>query len=232
MSTKNEIIGGALYIVSTPIGNRDDMTFRGISVLKSSNIILCEDTRHSGRLLKYFDISTRLLSYHDHNALSRLPFIIEKLIEGSIVSLITDAGTPGISDPAYRIIRSAIDNGIPVFPVPGASAVLSALTVSGLPLDRFVFEGFLPVKSGQRRSRLEMLSIEPRTIVLYVSPHKLIKTLIDILEVMGDRDISLSRELTKLHEETIRGSISSVLDAISGRTIKGECTLVIKGYTQ
>jgi len=232
MSTKNKFIGGVLYIVSTPIGNRDDMTLRGISVLKSSDLILCEDTRHSGRLLKFFDISVRLLSYHDHNAVSRLPLIIDKLIGGSIVSLITDAGTPGISDPAYRVIRSAIDNGIPVIPVPGASAVLSALTVSGLPLDRFVFEGFLPVKSGQRLSRLEMLCSEPRTIVLYVSPHKLIKTLFDILEVMGDREISLSRELTKLHEETVRGTVSSVLDALSGRTVKGECTLVIRGYTK
>lgn len=220
---------GVLYIVSTPIGNLDDMTFRGLSVLKSSDIILCEDTRHSGRLLKHFDISARLLSYHDHNALSRIPLVVEKLAGGCIVSLITDAGTPGVSDPAYRVIRAAIDEHIPVVPVPGASAVLSALVVSGLPLDRFVFEGFLPVKSGQRRNRLEFLSSEPRTIVLYISPYKIIKTLTEIFDILGDREISLSRELTKLHEETIRGTVSSVLDTLSGRTVKGECTLVIKG---
>ena len=218
-----------LLIVPTPIGNLEDITLRAISTLKSVDLILAEDTRTSGKLLKHFEISTSMQSYHMHNEHKILDRIIEKLKSGFEIALISDAGTPAISDPGFLLIRACVAEQIPVECLPGATAFVPALVNSGLPNDRFIFEGFLPIKKG-RQTRLKLLAEEERTIVLYESPHKLNKTLEQICLFFGkDRQISISRELTKLFEETRRGTAKELLDHYSKAAVKGEIVIVISG---
>jgi 16S rRNA (cytidine1402-2'-O)-methyltransferase len=222
---------GALYIVSTPIGNLDDISRRALAVLQGVDLVAAEDTRKSKFLLDHFSIKKPLLSYHGYNERRRAPELIRKLKDGFSVAVVTDAGTPGISDPAAVVIREAIGEGIPVIPIPGASALLAALVVSGLPTERFVFEGFLPVKKG-RRTRLEQLNQEDRTIVLYESPHRIVRTLEDVLSVLGERRIALVRELTKKFEEVQRGMLSHILATVRQKAVRGEYVLVIEGKTR
>jgi 16S rRNA (cytidine1402-2'-O)-methyltransferase len=218
-----------LLIVPTPIGNLEDITLRAISTLKSVDLILAEDTRTSGKLLKHFEISTPMQSYHMHNEHKILDRIIEKLKSGFEIALISDAGTPAISDPGFLLTRACVAEQIPVECLPGATAFVPALVNSGLPNDRFIFEGFLPIKKG-RQTRLKLLAEEERTIVLYESPHKLHKTLEQICLFFGkDRQISISRELTKLFEETRRGTAKELLDHYIKAAVKGEIVIVISG---
>ncbi len=220
--------GSTLYVVSTPIGNLEDISQRALRVLGEVDIIAAEDTRTSGILLKHFSIRKPLVSYHSYNEGKRVDSLIAELQAGKAIAVITDAGTPGISDPAYSLIRSAIGQGFPVVPLPGATAFVPALVMSGLPMDRFVFEGFLPVKKG-RRGRIEALAAEGRTIVLYESPHRIVRTVQDLLTHLGDRPAALAREITKAFEETLRGTLSEILTQITGRTIKGEIVLIVGG---
>ena len=218
-----------LFIVPTPIGNLQDMTFRAINVLKSVDLILAEDTRVSGKLLKHFEINTKMQSYHMHNEHKILKSIVDKLKSGLEIALISDAGTPAISDPGFLLTRACVDEGIAIECLPGATAFVPALVNSGLPNDRFVFEGFLPIKKG-RQTRLKLLAQETRTIVIYVSPHKLNKTLEEIVMYLGpDRQISVSRELSKIYEETLRGTAQSILEHYNSKQVKGELVLIISG---
>ncbi len=220
---------GKLYIVPTPIGNLKDITFRAIEVLKEVDLILAEDTRTSGKLLKHFEISTPTQSHHMHNEHKTIKAIVNRLIGGEIIALISDAGTPAISDPGFLLTRTCIENNIEVECLPGATAFVPALVNSGLPNDRFVFEGFLPVKKG-RQTRLKMLAEESRTMVFYESPHKLVKTLTNFCEYFGeDRALSVSRELTKLYEETVRGTTKEVLAHYTEKPPKGEIVIVVAG---
>ncbi len=219
---------GILYIVSTPIGNLDDITHRAVKVLSSVDLIAAEDTRKTKILLDHYRISKPMLSYFDHNERFRSAQLIEKLLAGQSVALVTDAGTPGISDPAYRVVRDSIDRGITVVPIPGASALLAALVVSGLPMNNFVFEGFLPLKKG-RKSKIESLKSETRTIVLYESPYRIVKTLKELRDHFGDRDVVVAREITKKFETIVRGRLSDVLLKISSDTPKGEFVIVLQG---
>jgi 16S rRNA (cytidine1402-2'-O)-methyltransferase len=223
---------GTLYIVSTPIGNREDITLRGLRILKEVDLIAAEDTRHTGLLLRHFGIQTPLTSYFEGNELRKKEFILSKLTQGERVALVSDAGTPGISDPGFRLIRTAIEHEIPIVPVPGASAVIAALSVSGLPTDAFVFRGFLPHKTKKRRDLLEELADVRETLIFYESPHRISETLRDIYEVLGDRKIVLTRELTKIYEEVLRGKVSEIQLQIGERKLKGEITLVISGKTR
>jgi 16S rRNA (cytidine1402-2'-O)-methyltransferase len=221
-----------LFIVPTPIGNLEDMTMRAISTLKSVDLILAEDTRTSGKLLKHFQITTPMQSYHMHNEHKMLDRIIDKLNAGLEIALISDAGTPAISDPGFLLTRACVAQQIPIECLPGATAFVPALINSGLPNDRFIFEGFLPIKKG-RQTRLKLLAEEKRTIVLYESPHKLNKTLEQICLFFGeDRQISISRELTKLFEETRRGTAKSLLEHYTETPAKGEIVIVISGNSE
>ncbi|PKK83489.1 MAG: 16S rRNA (cytidine(1402)-2'-O)-methyltransferase [candidate division Zixibacteria bacterium HGW-Zixibacteria-1] len=220
---------GVLFLVPTPIGNMGDITPRALECLEQSEMIACEDTRLSGRLLSHFGIRKKLISYHDFNEQRRLPQLLEVLNSGGNISVITDAGSPGLSDPAFRIIRAAIENNIRISPLPGANALIPALTGSGLPLDRFFFEGFLPNKGAARRNRLEKLKELEHTLVFYESPHRIEKTVADALEILGDRQACLARELSKIYEEFIRGSLSEILETAGSRKLKGEMVLVIEG---
>jgi 16S rRNA (cytidine1402-2'-O)-methyltransferase len=218
-----------LYIVPTPIGNLKDITFRAVEVLKEADLILAEDTRTSGKLLKHFEILTHMQSHHMHNEHKTVDTIIEKLKNGTTIALISDAGTPAISDPGFLLTRACIENNIEIECLPGATAFVPALVNSGLPNDKFVFEGFLPVKKG-RQTRLLLLAEETRTIIFYESPHKLIKTLGHFCEYFGeDRSVSVSRELTKLYEETIRGTAKEVLEYYTNKPPKGEIVIVVGG---
>lgn len=218
-----------LYLVPTPIGNLDDITFRAIKVLKEVDLILAEDTRTSGKLLKHFDISTHMQSHHMHNEHKTINGLVQNLKNGKTIALISDAGTPAISDPGFLLTRACIENNIEVECLPGATAFVPALINSGLPNDKFVFEGFLPVKKG-RQSRLKILAEETRTMIFYESPHKLIKTLTNFIEYFGeDRQVSVSRELTKLYEETIRGTAIEVLDHYTKKPPKGEIAICVAG---
>ncbi|MCD2258374.1 16S rRNA (cytidine(1402)-2'-O)-methyltransferase [Psychroserpens luteolus] len=218
-----------LYIVPTPIGNLKDMTFRAIEVLNDVDLILAEDTRTSGKLLKHFEIGTPMQSHHMHNEHKMVDQLVQKLKSGMSIALISDAGTPAISDPGFLLTRACIENNIEVDCLPGATAFVPALVNSGLPNDKFVFEGFLPVKKG-RQTRLKLLAEETRTMVFYESPHKLIKTLTNFCEYFGDdRLVSVSRELTKLYEETIRGSAKEVLEHYTNKPPKGEIVIIVGG---
>ena len=218
-----------LYVVPTPIGNLKDMTLRAIEVLKEVDLILAEDTRNSGKLLKHFDIDTPMQSHHMHNEHKQIQALRSKLKSGTTMALISDAGTPAISDPGFLLTRACIEDDIPVECLPGATAFLPALVNSGLPNDKFVFEGFLPVKKG-RQTRLKFLCEEKRTMVFYESPHKLIKTLNDFCEYFGeDRPISVARELTKMYEETIRGTVKDVLSHFMNMAPKGEFVIIVGG---
>ncbi|SFS39210.1 16S rRNA (cytidine(1402)-2'-O)-methyltransferase [Lutibacter maritimus] len=218
-----------LYLVPTPIGNLEDMTFRAIRVLKEVDLILAEDTRTSGKLLKHFEISTHMHSHHMHNEHKTVANIVQRIKNGEAIALISDAGTPAISDPGFLLTRACLENDIDIECLPGATAFVPALVNSGLPNDKFVFEGFLPVKKG-RQTRLTFLAEETRTMIFYESPHKLVKTLTNFVEYFGeDRPISVSRELTKLYEETVRGSVTEVLAHFTKKDPKGEFVVVVAG---
>jgi 16S rRNA (cytidine1402-2'-O)-methyltransferase len=220
---------GKLFLVPTPIGNLEDITLRAIRVLKEVDLILAEDTRTSGKLLQHLDIATPMQSHHMHNEHKRVDAIVKRLLGGESIALISDAGTPGISDPGFLLTRACIAQHIGVDCLPGATAFVPALVNSGLPNDKFVFEGFLPVKKG-RQTRLLLLAEDPRTLIIYESPHKLIKTLTQFLEYFGsERQLSVSRELTKMYEETIRGTVAEVLEHFSQKPPKGEIVIVVGG---
>ncbi|HAX77062.1 MAG TPA: 16S rRNA (cytidine(1402)-2'-O)-methyltransferase [Cyanobacteria bacterium UBA11372] len=221
---------GVLYLVGTPIGNLEDMTFRAVRILQAVDLIAAEDTRHTGKLLHHFQIATPQISYHEHNQKGRIPELIEKLSQGKALALVTDAGMPGISDPGYELVKACIEYNIPVIPIPGVTAAITALSAAGLPTDRFVFEGFLPAKGQARKQRLEALTNESRSIILYEAPHRIGQTLSDLAAVLGEsRQIVLARELTKLHEEFWRGSIQDAIAHYTTREPQGEFTLVLAG---
>lgn len=222
-------MSGTLYIVSTPIGNLEDLTFRAHRTLKEVQIIAAEDTRHTQKLCSHYGIGTTLTSYHDFNKEEKTPILLEKILEGQSVALVSDAGTPLISDPGYYLLTRAIAKNIPIVPIPGPSAILTALAVSGLPTDAFRYEGFLPKKSGARARVLRSLAEEPRTIILFETPHRIKATLTEIREIFGTRHLVLARELTKTYEEIIRGSAEEILGKYQTKTPKGEMTLVIAG---
>ena len=221
---------GTLYVVGTPIGNLEDMTFRAVRILQSVDVIAAEDTRHTGKLLQHFQIKTPQLSYHQHNRNERLPELLSQLSQGKAIALVTDAGIPGISDPGYELVKACVEAGISVVPIPGATAGITALSAAGLPTDRFVFEGFLPASGQDREKRLESLPAESRTLVFYESPHRLRETLQDLRECLeANRPIVLARELTKMHEEFWRGTIEEAIAHYTQVEPKGEFTLVVAG---
>ena len=219
----------ALYLVGTPIGNLEDITLRALRVLKEVDLIACEDTRQTQKLLNHFTITTRTTSYHEHNEAAKSAELVKAIQEGGSVALVTDAGMPGISDPGYRLITLAIQQGVPVVPIPGASAFLMALVASGLSTDSFRFNGFLPAKRGERREALEAIKDSPRTQLFYEAPHRIVETLQDVAEICGaSRNVVVAREVTKLHEEFLRGCAAEVLEALKAReVVKGEITLLI-----
>jgi 16S rRNA (cytidine1402-2'-O)-methyltransferase len=225
---------GKLYLVGTPIGNLEDITLRAIRILQSVDLIAAEDTRRTGKLLQHLAISTPQISYNQHNHHSRIQELISRLQQGESLALVTDAGMPSISDPGVELVQAAIAQEITVIPIPGGTAVISALAASGLPTDRFIFEGFLPLKESDRASRLELFRSETKTIVLYEAPHRILKTLKDLATVVGDgREIVLARELTKIHEEFWRGTIGKAIDLYTNeRQPKGEYTLVLGGAAE
>ena len=222
---------GTLYIVATPIGNLEDITLRAIRMLREVDLIAAEDTRHSRNLLNKYEINTPLTSYHDHNKEEKAPILVANLLEGKKIALVSDAGTPGISDPGYFLIKLAIDQKIPIVPIPGATAAIAALSISGMPTDSFIFEGFLPSKHGARIKRLQTLAKDDRTIILYEAPHKILKAIEEMLEVLGDRRAVVIRELTKVHEEAVRGTLTEILKHLQTGTIKGEFTIVVCGFS-
>src|SRR5271155_1687277 len=228
-SDQNKIGGPSLYLVATPIGNLEDITLRALRVLKEVDLIACEDTRRTLKLLSHYGIQTRLVSYHEHNEMTKAAELVVDLEGGAKIALVTDAGMPGISDPGFRLIALAIRHHVPVVPIPGASAFLAALVASGLPTDSFRFSGFLPSKSGQRRKLLESVKDSPRTQVFYEAPHRLLETLADVVELLGnDRQVVVAREVTKLHEEFLRGRAREILEQFKSRGgVKGEITLLI-----
>ena len=218
-----------LYLVPTPIGNLDDMTFRALKVLKEVDLILAEDTRNSGKLLKHFEINTPMHSHHMHNEHKTVEGVVQQIKNGKTIALISDVGTPAISDPGFLLTRACVEAGIEVDCLPGATAFVPALVNSGFPNDKFVFEGFLPVKKG-RQTRLQLLAEETRTLIFYESPHKLVKTLGQFVEYFGsERPVSVSREITKLHEETIRGTVAEVLQHYETKPPRGEIVVVVAG---
>lgn len=219
---------GILYLVATPIGNLEDMSPRAIRILGEAILIAAEDTRHTGSLLKHFEISTQLTSYFEHNKLNKLDFILGKLAEGD-VALVSDAGTPAINDPGYELVKAALASGFDVQPVPGPSAPIAALTVSGLPTDSFLYLGYLPHKAGDRRKAIEQIADLRYTLIFLESPHRLLDALEDILSTLGDRRIAVARELTKMFEETWRGTVSGALEHFKSQAPRGEFTLVIEG---
>jgi len=221
--------GPALYLVGTPIGNLEDITLRALRVLKEVDLIACEDTRQTQKLLNHYAIATPTTSYHEHNEMTRSAELVKQMQEGASVALVTDAGMPGISDPGYRLISLAIRHRLPVVPVPGASAFLSALVASGLPTDSFRFSGFLPAKRGERRTVLESIKSSPRTQAFYEAPHRIVEAIEDVVEVLGqERHVVVAREVTKIHEEFLRGRASEVLASLKAReAVKGEITLLI-----
>lgn len=221
---------GTLYVVATPIGNLEDITLRALRILGEVDMIVAEDTRHTRKLLTHHGISRPLLSYHEHNKRKQAPHVLALLQEGQQIALVSDAGTPGISDPGYYLLQLLIEHDIAIVPIPGPTAVIAALSVAGLPTDRFVFEGFLPPKGGKRRRRLEALRDESRSIVIYESPYRLLRLLDEIATQLGaDRRVVVTRELTKRFEEVKRGTASGLCDMLQGRTIRGECAVVIAG---
>lgn len=221
---------GMLYVVGTPIGNLEDMTFRAVKILQAVDVIAAEDTRHTGKLLQHFQIKTPQVSYHEHNRNERLPDLLKQLDEGKAIALVTDAGMPGISDPGYELVKACIEAGIQVVPIPGATAGITALSASGLPTDRFVFEGFLPSSGQERQQRLELLQAESRTLIFYEAPHRVRATLQDLANCLGEtRNIVMARELTKLHEQFWRGSLRDAIAHYTQHEPKGEFTLIVAG---
>lgn len=229
-STKNTPGQGTLYVVATPIGNMNDITLRALNVLKQVDLIAAEDTRHTGKLLKYHYIKNRLISYHEHNEKERTPQLIERIGSGSSMALVSNAGTPTVSDPGYRLVKEAIGHNIKVIPIPGVSAAVTALSVSGLPTDSFIFVGFPARKKARRFQQLQELTHENRTLIFYESPGRILTFMKEIVNVMGNRYGVLCREITKLHEEFIRGRLSEIVHKLDVRpVVKGECTLLVSG---
>src|SRR5437660_2708137 len=228
-SDQNKIGGPSLYLVATPIGNLEDITLRALRVLNEVDLIACEDTRQTLKLLSHYGIQTRLVSYHEHNEMTKASELVVDLEGGARIALVTDAGMPGISDPGFRLITLAIRHHVPVIPIPGASAFLAALVASGLPTDSFRFSGFPPAKRGERRTVLESIATSPRTQVFYEAPHRVLESLEDIVEVLGpDRHIVIAREVTKVHEEFLRGRVVEILETLKSRgEVKGEITLLL-----
>jgi len=219
---------GVLYVVATPIGNLEDITYRAVRVLREADLIACEDTRQTRKLLDHYGVQTPVISYHEHNEVARAEELAAKLEQGHTIAQVSDVCMPGISDPGYRLIQAAIAGGFTVVPVPGASAVIAALAAGGLSTDAFEFHGFLPARSGQRRTALEALRSVPHTVVLYEAPHRIRETLEDVASVLGpERRVVIARELTKVHEEFIRGTVKDVLARLQGRELRGEITLLI-----
>jgi len=229
MMADRDLKKNILYVVATPIGNLEDITLRAIRILKEVDLIAAEDTRRTKKLLRTYEIQTPLTSLYEQNERKKSDFLISKLKDGMGVAYVSDAGTPTISDPGYLLIRKAIENNIQVVPIPGASAVITALSISGLPMDAFVFHGFLPSRSPKRKSFLHSLKDEEKTLVFYESPMRLLLSLIDMKGAFGDRNIVVLREMTKVFEEVLRGTISQIIDRLQGRNIKGEVTLVVEG---
>ena len=219
----------ALYLVGTPIGNLEDITLRAVRVLKEVDVIACEDTRQTQKLLNHYGITTRTISYHQHNEMTRSAELVKEMQEGASLALVTDAGMPGISDPGFRLVSLAIRHGVPVVPIPGAAAFLAALVASGLPTDSFRFSGFLPAKRGERRAALQAIKSSPRTQVFYETPHRIVEAVEDVVEVLGARrHVVIAREVTKLHEEFLRGRAGEVVQTLKSRDgVKGEITLLI-----
>ena len=229
-STKKTHSKGMLYVVATPIGNMDDITLRALTVLDQVDLIAAEDTRHTGKLLKYHNIKSHLISYHEHNEKERTPLLIERIASGLSIALVSNAGTPTVSDPGYILLQSAVEKGIKVIPIPGASAGIAALSISGLPTDSFVFIGFCAKKKAKRLKQLQELADEKRTLIFYENPGRILAFMEELADAMGDRDAVLCREMTKLHEEFLRGRLSELKDRLSHRpAVKGECTLLVKG---
>jgi 16S rRNA (cytidine1402-2'-O)-methyltransferase len=222
-------VPGALYIVATPIGNLEDLTLRALRILKEVDLIAAEDTRHSRKLLDHYGIQTQLTSYHEHNEQAKARHLVERMQRGESIALISDAGTPVISDPGHRLVQEAIRSGISVSPIPGPSALMAALSASGLSVERFSFEGFLPAKRKERREKLQSLRAEMRTMIFYEAPHRARESLADIGEILGDREMVLAREITKVHEEFLRGSAVDLSAQLADREWRGELTLVIAG---
>ena len=218
---------GTLYIVATPIGNLEDITFRAVRILKEVDLIAAEDTRHSRKLLTHLGISKPLTSYFDHNKDFKGPYLLDKLQEGLSVALISDAGTPCISDPGYQLVREAVEAGIDVVPIPGPSAFVTALSASGLQTDSFAFEGFLPNRQGKRRAKLESLKEEIRVIIFYESPKRLLASLKDMLDILGDREVVIAREITKVYEEFTRGFLKEIISELGKRSVKGEVLVLV-----
>jgi 16S rRNA (cytidine1402-2'-O)-methyltransferase len=222
-------MAGVLYIVATPIGNLEDITLRALRVLKEADLIAAEDTRHTRILLSHYDIRTPLTSYHEHNEKTQAPRLVERLLRGEKIALVSDAGTPAIADPGYRLIVEAVGAGVQVIPLPGPSALAAVLSASGLPTDRFVFEGFLPAKKHERETKLRELRDESRTLIFYEAPHRLRESLADMRRILGDRETVLAREVSKVHEEFLRGTLDQVLARLADREVKGELTVVVRG---
>jgi 16S rRNA (cytidine1402-2'-O)-methyltransferase len=218
---------GCLYVVSTPIGNLEDISLRALRVLKEADMIACEDTRQTMKLLAHFDIPKRLVSYHEHNEITRAAEIVIELEQGAKVALVSDAGTPAISDPGYRLVHLCLRHGIQVVPVPGASALVAALAASGMPIEEFVFAGFLPSRPTERRKALRALAAEPRTLAVYEAPHRLLDALEDALEILGNRPAVVAREVTKIYEEFLRGHLADLVEAVRRKAPRGEITLLI-----
>lgn len=231
-SSSNAPLAPGLYIVATPIGNLEDITLRALRILREADLIACEDTRHTQKLLNHFDIKTPMRSYHEHNEAERAQELVERIRAGERIALVCDAGTPGISDPGERLIRVAVEAGVPVISVPGASAMISALVASGLPTESFGFIGFLPSRSGDRRTALERLREAKETLVFYEAPHRIVEMLSDLGKVLGkERSVVVARELTKVHEELLRGTVTFVLAELEKRAaVKGEITVILAGH--
>jgi 16S rRNA (cytidine1402-2'-O)-methyltransferase len=221
---------GKLFIVSTPIGNLNDMTFRAIETLKAVDLIAAEDTRHTGILLKHFGISTRQVAYHEHNENRIAPQLLAQILDGKSIAVVSDAGTPGIEDAGFLLVRECLQEGIEIVPIPGASALLAALTIAGLPMDSFCFEGFLPKSSGRLRNKLTQLKEDRHTLVFFESPHRIAKSLPIMREILGDRPAFIGRELTKKFEQTYRGSLSQLSDIFEKKPVKGEMVVVVAGF--
>jgi len=224
---KGEELPAGIYLVATPIGNLEDISSRQLRILQECDLVACEDTRRTGLLLSRLAIKKPLLSYHEHNEAARAEELARRAEEGARIAVVSDAGTPGVSDPAYRVVRAAIERGVRVTPVPGPSAVMAALVGSGLPTDRFVFEGFLPLKGERRARRLQALLEEERTVILFESPHRVAKTLGEVAARAPGRPVALARELTKVYEEFLRGRAADLAARLKGKSIKGECVLLI-----
>jgi 16S rRNA (cytidine1402-2'-O)-methyltransferase len=222
---------GNLYVVGTPIGNLEDVTLRALRILKEADLIACEDTRRTQQLLNFYQIRTRTISYHEHNEMTRAPELVIRMEEGTNIALVTDAGMPVISDPGFRLVHLAVRHGIPVIPIPGASAFVAALAASGMPVEKFRFLGFLPSKRGERRKALERMKDATKTLVFYEAPHRLLEMLKDALEILGDREVVIAREVTKAHEEFLRGTLLGILGQLKKKPVKGEITVLVGPHT-